>query len=87
MSKEDFTATDTWRKQAACAGLPTAWWFEDDRDWRSTLAKDICADCVSKGPCLADALAHPTTHGIWGGYTFPAARQALLKSRCSETSI
>ncbi|MHB1732973.1 MAG: WhiB family transcriptional regulator [Ferrimicrobium acidiphilum] len=73
--------TDAWRKQAACAGLPTEWWFEDDRNWRSALAREICAACVGKESCLADALAHPTTHGIWGGQSFPNARQVVLRRR------
>jgi hypothetical protein len=79
--------TDAWRKKAACAGLPTEWWFEDDRNWRSDLARKICETCEVNDPCFSDALANPTTHGIWGGRTFPKARQVVLKSRCSNASL
>jgi hypothetical protein len=76
--------TDAWRKQATCVGLPTEWWFESERTWRTTLAKQLFTDCVRKEPCLAEALANPTTQGVWGGHCFPSARQRLLKIRRVE---
>ncbi|WP_369076403.1 WhiB family transcriptional regulator [Ferrimicrobium sp.] len=70
-----------WRQQAVCVGLPTKWWFESEN---AHLAQDICTDCPAKVPCVEDALANPTTHGIWGGHSFPSARQRLLKIRRAE---
>ncbi|MHB8189961.1 MAG: WhiB family transcriptional regulator [Ferrimicrobium sp.] len=64
-------------------------WFEPvgGTTWQSMLAKEICTACTGKESCLADALAHPTTHGIRGGLSFPKAKQAILKRRRLVASL
>jgi WhiB family redox-sensing transcriptional regulator len=59
-----------WRGEAACRNLPTATFFPLPGDTVGTLAaKAICRCCSVWAACLADALADPMRHGVWGGLT------------------
>jgi transposase-like protein len=63
-----------WRQLAACArpGVDPELFFPGTDDKGKTRqAKQICADCPVKAPCLADALARSPNndHGIYGGTT------------------
>jgi WhiB family transcriptional regulator, redox-sensing transcriptional regulator len=72
-----------WRQLAACArpGVDPELFFPNATDIGKTRqAKQICAGCAVKAPCLADALARPETadHGIYGGTT-PRQRGQIRK--------
>lgn len=43
-------------------------------------AKEICATCVVKEPCLEYALANRIEEGVWGG-TCDWERRIILKAR------
>jgi hypothetical protein len=63
-----------WRQLAACArpGVDPELFFPGATEIGKTRqAKQICAGCAVKAPCLADALARPANsdHGIYGGTT------------------
>ena len=69
------TQPDTaWQAKAACRGPQAAVFFppthperKDERAEREERAKEICATCPVRKPCLDYALSHAITHGIWGG--------------------
>lgn len=59
-------------KNAACAGLPTEWWFPEKDgggQTRRTTAKaiQICNSCDEQRKCADFAIDNPSVHGIWGG--------------------
>lgn len=72
-----------WRQLAACArpGVDPELFFPGASEIGKTRqAKQICAGCAVKAPCLADALARPANsdHGIYGGTT-PKQRGQIRK--------
>lgn len=56
--------TDGWRRNAACRGLPTEWWFPTYGDDRARGAA-ICDGCAVRLDCAAETQGE--AHGIWGG--------------------
>jgi WhiB family redox-sensing transcriptional regulator len=82
----------TWQERARCRGLDTNRFYpaEGERDpsraRREERAKDICARCLVRTACLADALARRDGWGVFGGTT--AEERAILlrkQRRPSET--
>lgn len=77
----------SWTERAACKtrkdiefvpvyeGAITAEWKAN-----AAAAKAVCASCPVKADCLADALAHWGTAGIWGGTT-EKEREGMVKPR------
>jgi WhiB family redox-sensing transcriptional regulator len=57
-----------WRYQAACRGADLQVFFPG-RGEPAGPARQICAECPVRQPCLDYALRHAITHGIWGGLT------------------
>jgi len=55
-----------WRYRAACRGAELKVFFPD-RGESAEPARQICASCPVRQPCLEFALRHAITHGIWGG--------------------
>jgi WhiB family transcriptional regulator, redox-sensing transcriptional regulator len=67
---------DSWRKDAACRGKPTAMFFlESGPEERVALAaaKEICASCAVRRCCLEAGMSE--SRGIWGGLTPPERRR------------
>jgi WhiB family redox-sensing transcriptional regulator len=62
-----------WRDSAACRRSDPELFFPIGTDGASLdqagHAKRVCASCPVRAACLAWALAHPGTAGIWGGTT------------------
>lgn len=54
-----------WYKRAACADHEQFDWFDLECDLQQTLR--ICNGCTVKQPCLATAVKHRMTEGVWGG--------------------
>lgn len=81
----DARRNETWRRDAACAGLPTAIFFPDrGGDDRHPLA--ICHTCPVAADCL-DA-SRSARYGIWGGV--PAKQRRRLRGadpRCARCSV
>lgn len=77
-----------WSTEAACAGAPTAIFFEEAWDEETNRpipagdakAKQYCKRCPVVNPCLEAALAIGESYGIWGGMN-PAERSKLMKIR------
>ena len=55
-----------WRYRAACRGADLSVFFPG-RGESAEPARQICARCPVRGPCLEFALGHGIVHGIWGG--------------------
>ncbi|GAC1383803.1 MAG: hypothetical protein NVSMB4_11630 [Acidimicrobiales bacterium] len=79
------TQADTaWQIKALCRGPQAAVFFppahaerKDERSAREVRAKQICASCGVRKPCLDYALQIREPHGIWGGLN-EGERKALL---------
>ena len=57
-----------WRYRAACRSADLEVFFPG-RGEPAEPARQICAGCPVRQPCLDYALSHAITHGIWGGLT------------------
>jgi WhiB family transcriptional regulator, redox-sensing transcriptional regulator len=76
-----------WQMKAACRGPQAAVFFpppqferKDEKLERERRAKEICASCSVREPCLEYALGIREPHGIWGGCN-EAERKELLARR------
>ena len=57
-----------WRQQAACRGTDLNL-FYPERGESAGPARQVCARCPVRQPCLEYALSNRITHGICGGLT------------------
>ena len=57
-----------WRQLAACRGTDLDVFFPE-RGESADPAREVCAPCPVRQPCLEYALSNRITHGIWGGLT------------------
>jgi WhiB family transcriptional regulator, redox-sensing transcriptional regulator len=73
-----------WRKSAACLGMDTELFFPVGTGGAAVAqigrAKQVCALCLVRIPCLAWALASGQDAGVWGGAT-EDERRALRSPR------
>jgi WhiB family transcriptional regulator, redox-sensing transcriptional regulator len=69
----------SWRDRAACRGTGPDLFFPE-RGESADPARQICARCPVRQPCLACALDKAITHGVWGGLT-ERERRVLRASR------
>jgi WhiB family transcriptional regulator, redox-sensing transcriptional regulator len=76
-------ASGGWRYRAACRGADLEVFFPG-RGQSAEHARQICASCPVRQPCLDYALRHGIVHGIWGGLTGRDRR--ALRSRYLSTS-
>lgn len=60
---------DTWHHGAACAGMPTTWWFSDTDTPQYRHAMVHCWRCPVRPQCAQHAFTYPEAFGIWGGTT------------------
>lgn len=55
-----------WHADAACAGQGHQRWLPPQGKSTND-ARQVCAECPARVPCLEEALADPTLEGVWGG--------------------
>ena len=80
MNLEDLVSdTPKWREAALCAQVGGDLWYPD-KGGDAGPAKRVCMACPVRAECLAHALTHDETHGVWGGQSAPE-RRALTKRR------
>ena len=72
-----------WQYRAACRGTDLNVFFPE-RGKSAEPARQICASCPVRQPCLEFALRYGITHGIWGGLAERDRR--ALRSRYLSTS-
>jgi WhiB family transcriptional regulator, redox-sensing transcriptional regulator len=77
---------EAWQLRAACRGPQSSVFFppaqferKEDKLAREQRAKDICATCPVRQPCLTYALRIKEPHGIWGGLNELERRQLLAQ--------
>lgn len=77
---------EVWQVRAACRGPQSAVFFppssferKDEKDARETRAKEICATCPVRKPCLEYAIRIKEPHGIWGGLNEAERKQVLAR--------
>ena len=63
-----------WRERAACRGSDLVVFFPG-RGESAGPARQVCAACPVRQPCLDYAITNQITHGIWGGLTERERRQ------------
>lgn len=69
----------SWHHNAPCAAVDGDEWFPEVGG-RGERAKEICAACPYKAPCLIEAVERREQYGIWGGVlfrNFPKIRREL----------
>ena len=57
-----------WRELAACRGTGLEVFFPS-RGESAAPARQVCAACPVRQPCLDYAITNRITHGVWGGLT------------------
>ena len=67
-----------WRELAACRGADLEVFFPE-RGESAGPARQVCAACPVRQPCLDYAITNRIVHGIWGGLTVRERR--ALQSR------
>ena len=72
-----------WRELAACRGTDLEVFFPG-RGESAGPARQVCAACPVRQPCLDYAITNRIVHGIWGGLTERERR--ALQSRWVRTS-
>jgi WhiB family redox-sensing transcriptional regulator len=70
---------DSWRDRAACIDTDQRMFFPAQGD-ANTRARQMCAGCPVRVPCLDYAVDNHEEFGIWGGTT-PRERQAIRRRR------
>lgn len=74
--------TPKWMSRAACVGADPDLFFPIT-GYQGVVtakqAKEYCAGCQVRQPCLREALDNKITDGIWGGYT-PKERSRLFST-------
>ena len=71
-----------WREQAACRGTDLDV-FYPERGETAGPARQVCAVCPVREPCLEYVLSNRITHGIWGGLT-ERERRPLQSARLQD---
>jgi len=72
-----------WRELAACRGADLGVFFPG-RGESAGPARQVCAACPVRQPCLDYAITNRITHGVWGGLTERERR--ALQSRWVRAS-
>lgn len=80
---EASTWVEDWSSLAACSTTDPDELFVQGT--AQTRAKSVCAGCLVRTECLADALDNRVEFGVWGGMT-ERERRALLRRRPTVTS-
>ena len=71
---------DNWMEQGLCRDIPPARFFPSDGVGVER-AREICANCPVKAPCLEYALEYRIDHGVWGGCSERERRRILKRRR------
>lgn len=68
-----------------CNNHPPAVFFPSDGVGVEA-AKEICAACPMKEPCLEYAIANRVDHGVWGGAS-ERQRRRIIKARRAALAV
>jgi WhiB family redox-sensing transcriptional regulator len=77
---------EVWQVRASCRGPQAAVFFppssferKEEKEARESRAKEICATCPVRKPCLEYAIRIKEPHGIWGGLNEVERKQVLAR--------
>ena len=71
--------TTEWMAEGNCRDEPPSMFFPSD-GVGVDLARQLCATCPVREPCLEYALRNRIDHGVWGG-TSERERRRILRQR------
>jgi WhiB family redox-sensing transcriptional regulator len=71
--------TTEWMAEGNCRDEPPSMFFPSD-GVGVDVARQLCATCPVKEPCLEYALRNRIDHGVWGG-TSERERRRILRQR------
>jgi len=79
------TVLGDWLDDAACKGSESEIWFLEanhkaEDEWKIFAAKEICATCPVREPCLEHAIEY-REWGIWGGTTDQERKRIRMHRR------
>lgn len=74
-----------WMMRGNCQEHPPSVFFPSD-GVGVEVARQICATCPVKSPCLEYALRNRIDHGVWGGASERERRRILRQRRLSATN-
>ena len=74
-----------WMMRGKCQEHPPSVFFPSD-GVGVEVARQICATCPVKGPCLEYALRNRIDHGVWGGASERERRRILRQRRLTRAS-
>ena len=69
-----------WMDRGNCREEPPSLFFPSD-GVGVEVAKQVCATCPVKAPCLEYALRNRIDHGVWGGASERERRRILAQRR------
>ncbi len=67
-----------WMLDGACRGLDPGLFYSEKGMNKPVNALAVCKSCSVKDQCLAYALKHRETRGVWGGTT-PGQRKVMAR--------
>ncbi len=70
----------TWMAKGNCRQVHPSVFFPSD-GVGVDIARQVCADCPVKAPCLEYALRNRIDHGVWGGASERERRRILRQRR------
>lgn len=74
-----------WMQDGECRNYPATAFFPSDGVGVDS-AREICATCKVKAPCLEYALENRIDHGVWGGSS-ERERRRILRRRRQESGL
>ena len=74
-----------WMQRGLCREIPPAVFFPSD-GVGVEVARQICASCPVKEPCLEYALENRIDHGVWGGCSERERRRILKRRRVAASA-
>ncbi len=77
--------TTDWMVEGNCRHADSSTFFPND-GVGVQVARDICATCPVKTPCLEYALRNRIAHGVWGGASERERRRIARRRREGATA-
>lgn len=72
-----------WMARARCREMPPSTFFPSD-GVGVEVARQVCAGCPVRSPCLEYALRNRIDHGVWGGASERERRRILRQRRSAR---
>ena len=69
LTLDELLQRPAWHADAACREHPEVTFYPTRGD-DTRPAKQVCAGCLVRDECLADAVEHNELHGVWGGTSY-----------------